>query len=79
MTEGNTLLQFFDTFGSLGVMGALVWMFMKGQLLPRPIVDEMLEAERKGADKVLETERENTQYIKDEVLAKFTELEQNNE
>lgn len=60
MTEGSTLLQFFDTFGSLGVMGAMVWMFMKGMLVPRPIVDEMLRQEK-----------EEKEYLKEEILKRL--------
>lgn len=58
MEEGAaTLLQFVDTFGSLGLLASLAWMFMTGKILSRTVVDDMLKAER-----------DNANFLKDEIL-----------
>jgi len=46
MEETNTLLQAVDTIGTLGLLGGLVWMFMTGKIISKPVHDEMIDREK---------------------------------
>ena len=43
-----------DTFGNFGIMGVIVYAFMKGYLIPRPIHDEMIESKDKEIESLKE-------------------------
>ncbi len=57
------MLQALDTFGSLGLLGGLVWMFYTGRLISKPVHDEMIAREN-----------EEKTFLREEIIKKMENI-----